>query len=832
MEQSHVVTQHPGTIDAYIRHGWSLVPIPPGTKGPATRGWNLKENALKSYSELPPGWGIGLAHAYSGTMALDIDDMLLASMVMKEAGIDLDALYNAPGMVHIYSGRHGHGKLLFRMPAGLVLASKKISTFNVLVNRKTTALELRCASIEGTTVQDVLPPSIHPETNQAYQWGGADWRQTPEIPQQLLMWWMSLIEADNKRVIKTPGPIDASWTEIQAALDYCDPDCSRDEWRNIGMALHYVGEHVGEPDRAFQMWDEWSAKSPTKYPTPRDMVIQWRSFKSDKPTVVKLGTLFKHAHDRGWTRPLPDVSHLFGPVISEPELITNTINPAPPNLDLSLLPPILRERALEVADAIGCDPLVPVASGIGAMCAVADARIRLELMPGFKVPPVMWIMTIGKPADKKSPGSHPMLEVLKKLEFEDQANFEQQKLRFEALEARYKIEHENYMKQVVDVEHLLNNQVPMPTFAPPTKPVNLRLRTKDPTSQKMVRMCADRPAGLLLHLDEMKSWLGKVCDARSGEDRSCWVSGYEANDYSMDRVGAGSIYCENFAISIFGNVQPDVMREHMKSMVDDGMLQRFLPVTLRTNMTRLGDPMPDYMTKARDWEIAARAVHSIPPQVYRLSDGAYRLFREFQAWYEKQKQRNVLLNSNNSFQTAFGKLEGTTGRLMLMFHLMETPFISEVSADLAERVIKIAKSFIVPSLRYAFSELGQKSDFDMWLMEHLIQFSDKQQISLGEIRRSAARQLAKVSTYQQDSMILAGMAIYEEAGWVVRIDDGSMEHRRIAQWAINPRLVDAFAARRRAVTKAKQEMVDMIRENSPGTTPDSPRTIVRGYEGD
>lgn len=53
-------------METYIRHGWSLVPIPPGTKGPAHKGWNLKENALTLDMTLPPGYGIGLAHAYSG----------------------------------------------------------------------------------------------------------------------------------------------------------------------------------------------------------------------------------------------------------------------------------------------------------------------------------------------------------------------------------------------------------------------------------------------------------------------------------------------------------------------------------------------------------------------------------------------------------------------------------------------------------------------------------------------------------------------------------------------------------------------------------------------
>ena len=49
------VQAHPASIDAYIRHNWSLVPIPSGTKGPRNPGWNLKANALKAQGDLPSG---------------------------------------------------------------------------------------------------------------------------------------------------------------------------------------------------------------------------------------------------------------------------------------------------------------------------------------------------------------------------------------------------------------------------------------------------------------------------------------------------------------------------------------------------------------------------------------------------------------------------------------------------------------------------------------------------------------------------------------------------------------------------------------------------------
>jgi hypothetical protein len=372
------VQSHPASVDAYIRHGWSLVPIPPGTKGPRTPGWNLKPNALKTQGDLPQGYGIGLAHAYSGTMAFDIDDW----GITVAQGIDLDALYAAPDAVVVNSGRPGHGKLLYQMPFGLALPSKKIIVDGV------TAYELRCATANGLTVQDVLPPSIHPDTKQPYTWAGdGNWMRLPTIPQQLLDIWQSLLEFDKVRNIGIEGNVDASWEEIQQALEFISPDCPREDWINVGMALHWAGTQLDELDQALALWNDWSMPS-GKYPGEREIVKQWMSFKTDKVTAVKLGTLFHIARKAGWVRPTPDASELFKTVEQAPMPPTDimqSLRPAPPEMDLSLWPAVLQTRAQEVSDSVGCDPLVPLFAGLAAVCGVIDparTHARLSCAPG------------------------------------------------------------------------------------------------------------------------------------------------------------------------------------------------------------------------------------------------------------------------------------------------------------------------------------------------------------------------------------------------------------------------------------------------------------------
>lgn len=391
MTAPQLVQQHPSAVDSYIRHGWSLVPIPANTKGPRSAGWNLRENALRSQSDLPPGFGIGLAHAFSGTMALDIDNWSVASMLLEEADINISTLYAADDAVIVQSGRPGRGKLLYAMPFGAALPSKKI------LHQGITAYELRCATANGLTVQDVLPPSIHPDTMQPYQWAGkGHWSRLPAIPQALLDLWTSMLAQDKERVINTEGSLDASWEEIRQAVESVPADCSREEWVCIGMALHWAGTQTDQMEQALLLWNEWSATSEAKYPGQREILTQWSSFKTDKATAVKLGTLFHIAKEHGWKRPVPDATELFASIekkVMEPVNVINGLRPPAPDMDLSLWPKILKDRAVEVSDGVGCDPLVPLFAGLSAVCGVVDARIRLELMPGFKVPPVLWLMT-------------------------------------------------------------------------------------------------------------------------------------------------------------------------------------------------------------------------------------------------------------------------------------------------------------------------------------------------------------------------------------------------------------------------------------------------------
>ena len=172
----------------YVTAGFALTPIPPGQKGPTHRGWNLPENAITTIEDAARIKGnVGILHAYctpTPTCAIDIDCFDLATDWFDRHWLSLSELLNAADAVQITSGRAGRAKLLYRLPAGI----NPLTTVQIQDHSsKQMILELRCASGTGRSMQDVLPPSIHPDTNAPYRWGGTgDWRKLPVLSPELL----------------------------------------------------------------------------------------------------------------------------------------------------------------------------------------------------------------------------------------------------------------------------------------------------------------------------------------------------------------------------------------------------------------------------------------------------------------------------------------------------------------------------------------------------------------------------------------------------------------------------------------------------------------------
>ena len=170
----------------YIDLGWSLVPIPPGTKGPNGDAWNLPENLIVTKEQcttIRRGWNLGVQLEESDIVVLDIDSVLYTKMIFDYFGLKYDDLLDgAPRIV----GKQGHDKAIFKAPKDYVLKTHKLSWPGRSKDEKRiTVIEFR-----GGAVQDVLPPSMHPDTNNKYAWRISPFDGIPELPKEILSIWV------------------------------------------------------------------------------------------------------------------------------------------------------------------------------------------------------------------------------------------------------------------------------------------------------------------------------------------------------------------------------------------------------------------------------------------------------------------------------------------------------------------------------------------------------------------------------------------------------------------------------------------------------------------
>lgn len=828
----------PSSFDSYIRHGWYLVPIPHGTKGPKNPNWNHKENCLTNSAAIPSNHGVGLAHAYSGTMALDIDEWDTAATLLAEHCIDLQALFDAPDAVHIVSGNKGHGKLLYAMPFGAVLPSKKVN------HNGTTAYELRCGTQTGLTVQDVLPPSVHPLTQRPYTWGGkGKWENLPTIPDSVLALWSSLLDADTaQELMLSPKTADqVHWSEVKSALYAIPANCSRDEWVQIGMAIHSAGMLTDTEQSAFQIWYDWSASGGEKFKGLSDLTHQWHSFK-ERPDGITLGTLFHIAQQHGWVQPRPDVAHLFkdATTTTVDDFLKGLQQPVP-KANLDFFPEVLRQRALEVSVSTGCDPLLPLWAGMAVASGAMDKRSRLRIVDDFEVPPVIWVMCVGDPSEMKSPGTSPMFSPLHKLEAEDKPRYERSTLLWEAQEAAYSASKASYLKAAADPDWLLTDSDPdaLPAVAPkpPLPPSRLRMTVDDITSQKLARMAGDQQRGLMVHLDEMASWVGKICNPNSGDDRSTWVKGFDASSHSVDRVGLEApIRIDSFAFAFFGNIQPTVYQKGVKLLQEDGLLQRFIPIPLKRS-TKLSEPIPAFLQNIDAWETAIRKIYELPISTYTLDSEAYRLFRDFQAWHIKNKEDEYLLRSPDMFMQAYGKLTGLVNRIAFILHILTSPENKSIPAYTMQNAITIVRSYVIPSYRYMTSNSSDVSSLELDMMRLIVQWApEKEYVKPVDFQRAMRTRFGSESMERiRPALEVAAIAL-EDAKYIARVPG---TERHTLTWAINPiiKTEASFNHLRQRVTRAKQARIDDVHTlvndnlNSEGRAPIR-RPIVIGASPD
>ncbi|MGE0290241.1 MAG: AAA family ATPase [Bradyrhizobium sp.] len=288
----------------YVAAGFALVPLDPNSKGTEVKCWNRRENAITRADQLQRIAGnIGVALAWSRFWTLDLDALARARDWLAGHGFDVDALLAAPDAVRISSGIDNKAKLVYRLPDGVAPFA-----YWKLIENGEAIVEFRCGTAGGLTVQDVLPPSIHPETGKPYRWEynapGASWRAIPHAPEALL----NFAIAGKPRAPEAPPTAsspsivsDISEDELRAMLDcltgseYVD---NYDIWIGWGQAIH----RWDPGPRGFALWDEWSQHGVTYGNADTQAAKRWKGFGKPTANPLTIASIAQAAYRAGYGR--------------------------------------------------------------------------------------------------------------------------------------------------------------------------------------------------------------------------------------------------------------------------------------------------------------------------------------------------------------------------------------------------------------------------------------------------------------------------------------------------------------------------------------------------
>jgi putative DNA primase/helicase len=259
----------------------------------------------------------------------------------------------------------------------------------------------------------------------------------------------------------------------------------------------------------------------------------------------------------GWELPLP----------------LKEILPDVPPFNLSLLPKMIADYALDVAERMSCPVEFPAIAALIAIATAIGSQVHSKpyAKGSWLVPAGGWGLIVSPPSQIKSP---PLSEMLRPLKFLDTAAADQFKLD----EEQYKIDKGIYDKAI---KAAISKGNRTPGAVLPPEPKMTRYVVNDSTYEMLVKIADANPNGFLVYRDELSGWFHSLNKENQKEARGLFLTGWSGTEgYATDRIGRGHVRAERLNISLIGTIQPNVLRNIVYDAVsggvgDDGLVQRF-----------------------------------------------------------------------------------------------------------------------------------------------------------------------------------------------------------------------------------------------------------------
>ncbi|WP_369720336.1 DUF3987 domain-containing protein [Bradyrhizobium sp. LLZ17] len=453
----------------------------------------------------------------------------------------------------------------------------------------------------------------------------------------------------------------------------------------------------------------------------------------------------------------------------------------PPSLPRGLLPDVVERFAHDQGMDMGADMSAIAVSALAVCAGAIPDSVRLQVKrhnTGWFEAARLWVALVGPPSSKKSPIMTAAARPLRKIDADQARDYADQRAVYDKLPKEEKLK-TNPPKQVRSI-------------------------LQDTTIEAAQDVAKDSPDGLLCYQDELSGWFGSMDKYSAGrgsaKDRSFWLEAFNGSTYSVQRVGRGLVYIDNLSISLIGGIQPEPIRQIADEAVDDGLLQRLLPIMVspaKAGRDEAASPVvAEYTAMIRD-------LHCLGNATLRFDDGA-------QAYRQELELKHLNLQSlefvHRKLAAHIGKYDGIFARLCVIWHCTENmvgfgDIPAVISEATARRVGAFLHGFLLPhAMAFYTTVLGLSNDHDcVTAVAGYILSHDLTEITNRDLKRGD-RVMRRLSPE-------AGLAVFEQLeafGWLERA--ASRLRGAPTRWAVNPVVHQKFAERAKTEAARRAEV--------------------------
>jgi hypothetical protein len=300
-------------------------------------------------------------------------------------------------------------------------------------------------------------------------------------------------------------------------------------------------------------------------------------------------------------------------------------------------------------------------------------------------------------------------------------------------------------------------------------------------------------------------------------DRAFWLKAFNGGTYNLNRIGRGASQIPNLSICLLGGIQPEPIRKLAADSVDDGLVQRLLPVILKPSAIGRDLP-PDGVV--REYSVLVERLNRLrPPMIGSYNGECQSAPLHFssgaKAIRDRLEQEHLDLVTALEFVSPklashFGKYDGIFARLCLLWHCIESAGDAvppdEVSERIAAQVAQFMEQFLRPSaIAFYAGMLGMSAGHeDLLALAAWIVAKRLHEVKAREAQ--ASTQSLRALNSDQVRQLCEKL---EAFGWLERVEPGPKSNT--PRWLVNPKVHCLFEERARHEQDRRERAREALR---------------------